>query len=622
MPTTDNVKPDVQKSISQLKERIKNRANKYNPSPEMCIAPTCYETDRLFKYGPPVSPREFIDSPEFGNNSQRRVVYPWVADVLSEIFSGKYYAPKYQTAAIVAAKGSGKSYLSGWALSYLWYWYLNFNNFGAYLKEQGVNYDSEQTVAFIMMAQTQIQARRVVFDYTTKAMKEVKFIRDHELMPDPKAQKELRYNLWDEAFKRDFTKLLILPGNSSQTFTLGYNIFAGVIDEATNWKEKHTDPAEDLFNEMRQRQFSRFGNNGLILLISSANIDDDYVERLEEEALSNPSVYFKRLSLYDCKPEYKDCERFDIDIKRERADGTIESITLHPPLQLKPLYENHLTQTLRDVESIPSVAGKPFYPDYMLLISRVNRSRQDPAPDAGKDHPEGPMDVYTKLPPWFRSIGDAQYHIHVDLAKGTTANHCGCGFAMCHKQAHPTFGHIIVLDLAVRFKTPKDKELNIGELLEFIKLLKISRGFNIKKVTFDKWNSLQPIQTVNSWNMGIVAEELSVGYKEHTYLKTLINVGQFDFYEDQNLIYELKRLEDYQTFVDHAPGAFKDEADSVAGAAYNAAELMESKEIVKPRAICGALVSMGGKTFSNGGFSGPNYRSTSPTLGKYRQNGF
>lgn len=38
MPASDNVKPDVQKSLSQLKERIKNRANKYNPSPEMCTS--------------------------------------------------------------------------------------------------------------------------------------------------------------------------------------------------------------------------------------------------------------------------------------------------------------------------------------------------------------------------------------------------------------------------------------------------------------------------------------------------------------------------------------------------------------------------------------------------------
>ena len=50
MKASENVKPDVQIHLAQLKERIKNRANKYNigPSPEMCLSPLHTEDDDWF----------------------------------------------------------------------------------------------------------------------------------------------------------------------------------------------------------------------------------------------------------------------------------------------------------------------------------------------------------------------------------------------------------------------------------------------------------------------------------------------------------------------------------------------------------------------------------------------
>jgi hypothetical protein len=192
---------------------------------------------------------------------------------------------------------------------------------------------------------------------------------------------------------------------------------------------------------------------------------------------------------------------------------------------------------------------------------------------------------------------------------------------MCHKEADPRLSYKVVLDLAVRFKAPKGKEVDMLEILNFIRWLKESRNFNIDKVTMDQYQSVFPIQQINAWNIGICAEQLKVGYKEHIYLKNLINQGQMDLYEDNNLLFELKRLEDFITSVEAGPTSHKDEADAVAGAAFSTSIEMEAPEVIPKRtAFQPVLVGRGGVVKNNGNplTNVGNYR-TIDYRPKYRQ---
>jgi hypothetical protein len=515
---------------------------------------------------------------------------------MMQIFSGEYYAPRYNTAAIFAGKGSGKSYFTGIANSYLYYWINSFKSFKAYLATKGSSFDDSATITIVGMAQHSRQAKEIVFDYTAKFINQVKAFYDRGWLPDPSIKSELQYTYTDAKTGAKFKKLCIIPGNSSESFALGYNLFAAIIDEAAFWKEKLRDPVEAIYNELENRRRTRFADNGIIILISSANVDGDFVEQFESKALTDPSIYFTRHSTYDCKPEYFSMPRFEFKTKRERADGTIQEVILHPPEAWKIHYETNPDRALKDYDAISSVAGRPFYADFMLLMSKINKDRTDPCPDLGLDQAESPDDIARRLPEEFKGIPGASYRVHIDLAKGNMfKGQCGCGFAMTHKQADPAFGYKIFLDLAVRFKAPSNKEIQIPEVLSLLKHLKEVRGFNIDLVTFDQWNSLQAIQTINGWP-GWRAEELSVDRKEHVYLKNLIYSGQFDFYNDKNLLFELKRLEDFDTTIEHAINAFKDEADAVAGACFNAAALSATKdngkvkEEMKPR--CMHIVSI------------------------------
>ncbi len=566
-------KENINNDITEFRKKLLDKAKEAGGTlPPLPVDPN----NNLFHFDPPVSPKVFIESPEYFNNKEKQVVYPWVTDVMEEIFSGPYHCPKFTTAAILAGKGSGKSWFSSLANAYMWHWVLCFKHFTKFLKmKDNIDLDPATTIQFIFMAKHAQQAKKITFDNTSKQISQVKFLRDRGWLPDPSKNSELEYSELDTATNTMFKKLIITPGNSSDTFALGYAVFAAVIDEACFWKEKLVDKVETVYNELNRRRRSRFGDNGITIMISSANVDGDFVEKMEDEAVNDPRILFKRLSVYKCQPMYFNMPTFPLTIKHEKSDGTIEDITLNPPIKLQPEYEKDLDQALKDNDAIPMLAGQPFYKDFALLMSKINTQREDPCPDLGLNKPEGPQDVYTRLPSWFVGQPGATYRIHVDLAKGNQIKgQCGVGFALAHKIADPTFGCKVKLDLAVRFKSPENKDIQVNDILQLIRDLKYTRKFDIDMVTFDQWNSMQPIQIINSWKAGIEAKEVKVDYKVHSFLKHSIYTGQFDFYSDNNLLFELKRLEDYGSeHLDHGPSSFKDESDAVAGVVYSCAAL-------------------------------------------------
>jgi hypothetical protein len=150
---------DVQQNLNALKAKLQNQASKLKTGEEINT-----KDDDLFWYGPPVSPKEFIESPEYFGNSFKQKVYPWVIDELENLYSGPYHSSKYATYVIMAGKGSGKSYFTSLANAYVWYWLLCFKNFSAFLKQKdGVMLDPNTTIQLIGMAKHARQAKEIDF---------------------------------------------------------------------------------------------------------------------------------------------------------------------------------------------------------------------------------------------------------------------------------------------------------------------------------------------------------------------------------------------------------------------------------------------------------------------------
>lgn len=87
-----------------------------------------------------------------------------------------------------------------------------------------------------------------------------------------------------------FEKELIemISGNSKVTTQLGFNLFCGILDEASFYYEEakstgntanneKTNVAQGLYEGLRGRISSRFGENGLIMMISSPRTVSDYI---------------------------------------------------------------------------------------------------------------------------------------------------------------------------------------------------------------------------------------------------------------------------------------------------------------------------------------------------------
>jgi len=125
----------------------------------------------------------------------------------------------------------------------------------------------------------------------------------------------------------------------------------------------------------------------------------------------------------------------------------------------------------------------------------------------------------------------------------------------------------VVVD-AVRWWTPtKDKSVNFAEVRDYILQLR-SRGFNIKLVTFDRWNSHDMMQQMIAY--GMKSEILSVAKKHYDDMQLVITEERLVGPKIPLLVEELLQLRIIKDKVDHPRKGSKDLSDAVCGAIYNA----------------------------------------------------
>jgi hypothetical protein len=530
----------------------------------------------------PVSPEEFVMSPDFYGDEKENRVWPAVLEDMNEIFSGTDYEPKYNTVVNLSGIGSGKSTFSAFIFNYLTYRLLclrsPYKHFGMV----------EGTLAFMNLAPSATKARSIIFDKVVKAVERTAWFRDKGYLPDSHIRSELRFP----------KNINVVPGNSSKNFPLGADVYGGVIDEATFFLNQMEDPCKELYYSLDERRRSRFGNRGLILLISSANVETAFVEELMEESQTDKSIYAVRRAQWQAKPPRTynpplSEEYFPYTVTHEKPGGKIENKEIQIPVEFKERLERNPRRFLRDICAIPSLVIEPYFEDWDKVLTCVNKDRVDPAPDLGRNEPETPLELYKRLPDSFFGVSGTEYVCHVDLGTGKFGC-CPCGIAIGHRgpdkkifeRDMPTG----VLDLVARFKAPKGKEVSFSEVREFLWMLSRSRQFNFKRITFDGWNSLDSLATLRSLGFQCDISGADLGCYET--MKTMIYDGRLNMYRNEVLMYELKRLELKGNRVEHALLSTKDEADCVARVCYMVTEkiaqqLEEGK--LKKRARMGTL---------------------------------
>ena len=321
---------------------------------------------------------------------------------------------------------------------------------------------------------------------------------------------------------------------------------------------------------------SRFPDFGKILLLSFPRFKMDYIQQKYNEAVAEKEVVIRhhRFKVDSDLPDGMQGNEFEIEWEEDH----IISYKMPRIFALKrPTWEINPTRTIEDFT-------EAFYTDPTDALSRFACMPPD-ATDAffknraviekAFSNPKLGVDEYGRFDDYFIPDPEKTYYVHVDLAQ----KHDHCAVALTHvdgwvtmkigdkyKEAAPR----VVVD-AVRYWTPTaSKSVDFTEVKDYILSLR-SRGFNLKMVTFDRWNSHDMMQQLKA--SGINSELLSVAKKHYEDMSLTLIEERLHGPNIQLLIDELLQLRIVKDKVDHPRKGSKDLSDAVCGAVYNAIAL-------------------------------------------------
>jgi hypothetical protein len=368
-------------------------------------------------------------------------------------------------------------------------------------------------------------------------------------------------------------------GHSEREAFEGYNALVVILDEISGFSIDNTTGHEQaktagaIYDIYRASVDSRFPDFGKVILLSFPRYKNDYIQQRYEAVVAQKEV--KVLS-----------HRFKMD--EELADGvegnefTVEweedqiiSYKIPKTFALRrPTWQINPTRSIDDFKvafyTNPTDALSRFACMPPEAVDAFFKSREKI--EAAFVLHNGVDNSTGRFEEAFKPIDDMEYFVHVDLAQ----KHDHCAVSMSHvsewvkirsfndyEQVAPK----VTVD-AVRWWTPtSDKSVDFTEVKDYIISLK-SRGFNIKAVTFDRWNSHDMMQQIKNYN--IHTEILSVAKKHYEDMALGIMEERITGPDIKLLIDELLQLRIMRDKVDHPRKGSKDLADAVCGSIYNA----------------------------------------------------
>lgn len=491
----------------------------------------------------PVPIKEFILSPNYLN--LKADVRGPILKILVDIF-GEEMNPdgisKYNQVVFIAGIGGGKSFTSSVMLTYCTYWLACLKNPQSFFKLA-----PDTRIALMNMSTSAGHAMDVVFGEVKARVDNSPWFKNR--FP---YDKEVKTRL---AFGKN---IYILPGNSQETAFEGYNIFGGVIDEGDSHKKTDDkDYAEVGYLAIRRRITSRFFNQGLLMMIGSPKSVYGFLVTKYKSLSKNKRVY--RV----WKPTW---ELFD---KKRFKGPTFEHKGLTIPMEFKDDFDDSPELAMRDLAARPSFAVEPFFSNPSALSDKDVVVGVNPLNYPKFTLPGGE----SLLSDWFVAEDNSIRSVHVDLAINRLDGD-KCGFAMGKIIGYTDFNTdvnqeekpIVQIDLMLRIEAPAGGEIQIADIRKFIYHLIEIRGYNIKKVTYDGFQSTESIQQLRRRN--ITAEVLSVDKDTTAYedLREAIYEGRARYYYYEPFILEAQQLELVNgKKVDHQVKGSKDVADAVAG---------------------------------------------------------
>ena len=456
-------------------------------------------------------------------------------------------------------KGSGKDYISTIACAYVVYLLLCLQDPAKYYgKPPGDSID------IINIAINAVQANRVFFKGFTNRIERSPWFQG-------------RYNAKMNNIEFD-KAVTVHSGHSQRESWEGYNVLIVFLDEISGFDIESTSGNEQaktagaIYRMYKASVDSRFPDYGKVILLSFPRYKNDFIQQRYNDVIADKETVFRSFE-FKIDPDLPD-EMEENKFVVEWEEDHILAYTIPRVFALKrPTWEVNPTRKIEDftisfytdpVDALSRFACMP--PD---SIDAFFKSREKI--EAAFNNPNTAVDDSGRFAEWFQPDEEKMYFVHVDLAQ----KHDHCAVALSHieswvqmkiadkmTQAAPK----VIID-AVRWWTPtSDKSVDFSEVKDYILQLR-SRGFNLRLVTFDRWNSFDLMNELKAYNIN--TEILSVAKKHYEDFAMVITEERVHGPRIELLTDELLQLRILKGKVDHPRKGSKDLADAVCGAIYN-----------------------------------------------------
>jgi hypothetical protein len=457
-------------------------------------------------------------------------------------------------------KGGGKDFISTIGCAYVVHLLLCLKDPAKYYgKPPGDSID------IINIAINAVQANRVFFKGIKRIVERSPWFQGRYI---PKAN--------SIEFDKSIT---IHSGHSEAESWEGYNVLIAILDEISGFELENTTGRQSpktssaIYKMYKGSVDSRFPDFGKVVMLSFPRFRNDFIQQKYNEAVAEKETVIRAYT-FKIDPDLPDGQE-ENEFSIEWEEDHIASYTLPKMFALKrPTWDFNPTRKITDF----TVA---FYKDPLDAFTRFACMPPE-ATDAffksrekieiAFSNPKILVDTDGRFDSSFIPQQDKEYFVHVDLAQ----KHDNCAVSLSHVDSWVqmkiagTFTEAsprVIVD-AVRYWQPTSTQsVDLSEVKDYIIQLR-ERGFNLRIVTFDRWNSHDMMQQLKAY--GINTEILSVGKKHYEDFAMLITEERVHGPNLKLLIDELLQLRIRGDKVDHPRKGSKDLADAVCGSIYNA----------------------------------------------------
>jgi hypothetical protein len=457
-------------------------------------------------------------------------------------------------------KGSGKDQMAKISCLYVVYLLLCLKNPQKYFNKPEGDY-----IDIMNIAVNADQANRVFFTPLIQMLKRCEWF-------DGKFD--------DTRNEVTFDKLIRLTSGNSEGESLeGYNSLIVILDEisgfalesATGNQQAKTGPA--IFKTHRGAVSSRFPKVGKVILLSFPRYEGDFIMQRYEKAVASKETLVKRHT-FKRDPDLPDgFEGNEFQIEWEE-DVILRYNRPRVYAIKRPSWEVNPTKEIDDYvddfdddlgDALTRFAAMPTTSMENAVFKNHEKIESAFALTNGVDEDGAFYDG-------FKPKKGVKYFMHVDLAQ----KHDRCVVAMAHveewvdvrvggkfSESYP----FVVID-AIRWWQPtKQKSIEFSWVIEYILAVR-RRGFDIKLVTFDRWNAHDTRNSLE--RLGIKTEQLSVKTEHYTDFKSILYDERLVGPNIPELHQEMKELMFIKDKVDHPRKGFKDLCDASCGAIVDA----------------------------------------------------